>query len=178
MRVSTGGEVSARVVEQGGVPIHTVLDKPVHQDDDTCSKGDCIPCRSGQTKHQSCHRGAIGGVGYEQQCLLCLEEQKVAIYHGETSRTLYTRSKEHCTGQKKKKDDNPMHKQQANFHPGQEVQFSIKAIRFFNDPLTRQINEGVRINHSKSTPGYLMNSKSEFHQGVVARVTISRGLDS
>ena len=37
-------------------------------------------------------QGAVGGVGYEQQCLLRLEEGKVALYHGETSRTLYTRS--------------------------------------------------------------------------------------
>ena len=142
MRVSTGGEVCAKVVEQGGVPIHTVLVKPMPQQGDICTKGDCIPCRSGQTKNQSCHKGAIGGVGYEQQCLICLEDQKVAIYHGESSRTLYTRSKEHCAGLRQKKADNPMHKHQANFHPGLEADFSIKATRFFNDPLTRQINEG------------------------------------
>ena len=52
----------------------------------------------------------------------------------------------------------------------------MKALQFYKDPLTRQINEGVRINNSRSTPGYLMNSKAEFRQGEVARVTITRGL--
>ena len=46
------------------------------------------------------------------------------------------------------------------------------------DPLTRQINEGVRINNTKSSLGMLMNSKAEFHQGAVARVTVERGLDN
>ena len=48
----------------------------------------------------------------------------------------------------------------------------MKALQFYKDPLTMQINEGVKINNTRCTPGYLMNSKSEFRQGEVARVTI------
>ena len=33
-----------------------------------------------------------------------------------------------------------------------------------------KINEGVRINNTKSDTGYPMNSKSEFQQGEVPRV--------
>jgi hypothetical protein len=173
----TNGEVNAKVVEQGGIPIQAILNKPPPDaDDDECSKVDCLPCTSGQTRLKSCHRGAVGGVGYEQQCLLCLEEGNVALYHGETSRTLYTRSREHANGLKKQKADNPMHKHMCNHHPGQRPAFSTKVTKFFSDPLTRQINEGVRINHSKSSLGFLMNSKSEFHQGAVPRVTVNRGL--
>ena len=130
-----------------------------------------MPCKSGQTKHKSCHRGAVGSVGYDQQCLLCLQDGKIALYHGETSKTLYKRSTQHASGLSKQKAD------MSNFHPGQEPSFTTKATKFFSDPLTRQINEGVRINNTNSSPGMLMNSKAEFHQGAVARVTVNRGLE-
>ena len=126
----------------------------------------------------ACHRGALGGVGYEMECDQCKEEGKVALYHGQSSRTLPTRTKEHVAGYRKNHQDNPIVKHQANFHPGLQPKLSMKALLFFKDPLSRQINEGVRINQSKSTPGYLLNSKSEFRQGEVARVNIMRGSGS
>ena len=175
VRASTGGEVRAKVIEQAGVPLHSMLGKAVPRCEDLCSKADCQPCLGKQTKHQSCHRGALGGVGYEQECLLCKEQGKVALYHGESGRTLYTRSKEHQRDLEKKKADNPMFKHLQNFHPGEVAKYNIKSTRFFKDPLTRQINEGVRINNSKSNPGLLMNSKSEFRQGEVARVVLVNG---
>ena len=151
---------------------------PLPRWEDNCCKTDCQPCLGGQTRHQSCHKGALGGVGYEMECNICKEDNKVAVYHGESSRTLFTRTKEHMTGFTSKKKDNPLFKHQTNFHPGLQPNYTMKALRFFKDPLTRQINEGVRINNSRSSPDYLMNSKSEFRQGEVARVTITRGLGS
>ena len=127
VRVSSGGGVRARVVEQGGVPLHSVLGKMLPVDGDVCSKEDCEPCLGRQSKHQSCHKVTLGGVGYEQKCMICKEKGKVALYHGESSRTLYTRSKEHYTGYTKRKADNPMYKHQMNFHPGQVAQFNTKA---------------------------------------------------
>ena len=62
--------------------------------------------------------------------------------------------------------------------PYPDPSFDIRPIAFFKDPLTRQINEGVRINNSKADAGYLMNSKSEFRQGEVARVIMVRGLNN
>ena len=176
IRWSTGGDVSARVVEQGGIPLHAVLGKPLPQQEDNCRKTDCQPCLGGQTKHQSCHQGALGGVGYELECNICKLEGKMAVYSGETSRTFYTRTKEHLSGFATKKEDNPMLKHQSNFHPGVDPNYSMRVLQVFKDPLTRQVNEGVRINNNRSTPGYLMNSKSEFRQGEVARVTVTRGL--
>ena len=46
----------------------------------------------------------------------------------------------------------------------------------FSDPSSKQIYEGVSINRSPSTPGFLMNSKTEYRQGEVARVEVVRGL--
>ena len=136
-----------------------------------------MPCKSGQTKEKSCPRAAVGGVGYEQQCLLCLQDYKIPLYHGETNKRLFKRSTHHVYGLRTKKADNPMYNHMS-IHPGQEPNFTTKATKFFSDPLTRQINEGVRINDTKSSPGMLMNPKAEFHQGAVARVTVERGLES
>ena len=175
VRISSGGAVSAKVVEQGGIPLHSILVNTEPRCEDHCSKTDCQSCLSGQTKNQSCHRGALGGVGYEAECLICEQEGRIALYHGESSRTLYTRSKEHWNDYNKRKADKPLYKHQKNFHPGQVAQFKIKATKFFKDPLTRQIDEGVRINNSQSSPDFLMNSKAEFRQGEVARVVLVRG---
>ena len=43
-------------------------------------------------------------------------------------------------------------------------------------PMEKAIFEGVSINNSPSTPGHLMNSKTEYKQGEVARVVLVRGL--
>ena len=174
----SGGEVKAKVVEQGGVPMHALLVKPLPLQEDCCSKANCQSCLGGQTKHQNCHQATLGGVGYELECQTCKEDGKAAVYHGETSRTFLTRSNEHMTGYASRRKDNPLWKHQTNFHPGLQPTYNMRTLKFFKDPLTRQINEGVRINNTRSTPGFLMNSKSEFRQGEVARVAITRGLES
>ena len=62
------------------------------------------------------------------------------------------------------------------FHPNEECGFAFETDKFFKDAASHQIYEGVAINNSPSTPGYLMNSKSEFEQGQVARVVVEQGL--
>ena len=62
---------------------------------------------------------------------------------------------------------------------GERQEYVYKAEKFFRDPLTGQIHEGVRINKSlEDTNCKLMNSKSEFRQGVVPRIEIKIGLNS
>ena len=69
-----------------------------------------------------------------------------------------------------------MAKHEEIFHPTEECRVSFKAERFFKDTMSQQIFEGVSINNTPSTPGYLMNSRAEFEQGAVARVVVARGL--
>jgi hypothetical protein len=56
-------EERAKIVEQGGIQLQAILNKPPPEDTDTCPKEDCLPCKSGQTKQKSCQRAAVGGVG-------------------------------------------------------------------------------------------------------------------
>ena len=74
-------------------------------------------------------------------------------------------------------DTKPLLKHNMIYHPGKEIKFKIKRTGKFHDPLSRQINEGVRINNSTANSGYLMNSKAEFHQGQVPRVVVVSGLN-
>ena len=45
------------------------------------------------------------------------------------------------------------------FHPNQTPKFVLEAEKFFKDVASHQIYEGVCINNSKSTPGYLNSNK-------------------
>ena len=57
-----------------------------------------------------------------------------------------------------------------------KFEFEFQAEKFFSDATSAQIYEGVSINNTPSNEGYLMNSKSEYQQGEVARVQVVRGL--
>ena len=97
-------------------------------------------------------------------------------YPGETSRTLYSRQTEHVTGLAAKKEKNALYKQKELHHISKEPKFIFKAEKFFTEPVSKQIFEGCSINHSLSSPRFLINSKAEFRQGEIARVVIVRGL--
>ena len=121
-----------------------------------------------------------GGQVYSCHCLTCEgrggEERVESWYHGETSRTLYTRQKEHLKGYLFKKTDNALFKHKELHHPEANPEYEFRPEKHFTDPVSKQIFEGVSINTSASSPGYLMNSKSEYKQGEVARVVLIRGL--
>ena len=185
VRVSSGGKVRPAVIEQSGLPISALLVDPTQGEEDFCGRADCNPCQTGTTRRMSCKRSGVGGMVYECQCLTCKEkvvqvqgreEPICSKYHGRTARCLYTRQKEHFSGWVGKKEENAMYKHQQLFHPGEECQFSFEAEKFFKDAISHQIFEGVCINHSPSTPGYLMNSRAEYEQGGVARLVVAHGL--
>ena len=114
---------------------------------------------------------------HPRRCRICRDDNIISVYHGETSRTLYSRLIEHTRSQENKQDDNPLFKHDETIHHGVKQKYSFEPQRFFLDRLTRQVHEGVRINRTlKDTTCRLMNSRSEFRQGVFPRVEIRRGL--
>ena len=185
VRVSSGGRVRPAVIEQTGLPISALLVDPTQGEEDYCGKADCNPCQTGTTRRMSCHRSGVGGMVYSCQCLKCKEkvvqvqgkeEPICSKYHGRSARCLYSRQKEHFSGYGGRKEENALHKHKELFHPDEECQFSFEAEKFFTDAISHQIYEGVCINNSPSTPGYLMNSRAEYEQGGVARLVVAHGL--
>ena len=98
-------------------------------------------------------------------------------YHGETSRTLYSRQQEHLKGLQGRKENNALYRHKELHHPDINPNFEFRAERAFPDPVSKLIVEGVSIiNISPSSPGLFMNSKAEYRQGEAARVVLVRGL--
>ena len=166
-------------MELGGTSIRSILCKSAPKEETTCGSEECSVCTSESNKRLCCRKATKGGVGYDIQCMECLENgNTTSVYHGETSRTLYTRAKEHLHRGQGDDANKPLIKHLLTHHPDKAPNFDIKPVGFFQDVLTRQINEGVRINNSNSDQGYLMNSKSEFRQGEVPRIVITRGINT
>ena len=168
--------VRPKIVEQSGTSLRSVLCKTSPKETN-CSDPECYVCTCDGNRGLECRKTSRGGIGYEIQCMECEENGKKSLYHGETSRTLYTRVKEHFYQSRiPNNETKPLLKHNVIHHPGKQLRFRITKTGSFRDPLSRQVNEGVRINNSPSHPGYLMNSKAEFHQGQVPRVVITSGL--
>ena len=71
-----------------------------------CDSPDCIPCKPGRGEGGNCEGG---GINYEIECQLCPDGAR-SLYIGESSRNLYTRSKEH----------------EANYRAGKITSFMVK----------------------------------------------------
>ena len=156
----------------------TILFNNQYGEADFCGKEDCNPCSSGTTKRLSCRKVSRGGMVYSCTCISCklAVEEKTSKYHGRSARTLYTRQGEHFGGYHAGKVDNALFKHAQLHHQGMMPEFQFQAEKFFPDATSAQIFEGISINHSPSSEGYLMNSKAEYQQGEVARVVVVRGL--
>ena len=113
------------------------------------------------------------GFGMNTSCLMTIMTTKATPAK---ANTLYTRQKEHFKGFEKRKEDNPMWKHKELHDPNTQPKFQFKVEKFCATPIDRTIYERVSINHCPSTQGHLMNSKTEYKQGQVARVVLVRGL--
>ena len=128
---------------------------------DKCTRTDCLYLEGNCKEH--CYRE---GIIYEATCLRCKElDQEEGmptlpdqIYIGETSRTLMTRYRNHLRDYKKAPqtlNQEPDlegsswmmdHSIQKHGGPGNYLtDFSFKPVSEHRDPLTRQIEESVRI---------------------------------
>ena len=89
------------------------------------------------------------------------------VYIGETSRNLYTRSKEHLNNYKSKSQSSFILNHQNNKHEGAEPDLRATVTARTRDCLTRQIREAVLIRRSQVP---VLNGKSEWHQPPLYRV--------
>ena len=104
-----------------------------------------------------------GGVGVSQD--------GKGVYVGETSCSMYERTKEHQRDKELKSEESHQIKHWALDHPEMTSPptFKFKIISTFGDPLTRQIAESVRIERSGIE---ILNSRSEYSRCRVPRLRI------
>ena len=171
------GRVRPKIIEQGGISLKSKIIKHSPKRTTSCDKKDCPVCLSGKGSNMNCHTVTPGGAGYVISCITCRDKGIDCKYHGETSRTLYTRLREHTKALEEGQSENPLRRHAQNSHGSENVKYEFAPYRFFSDPLTRQIDEGIRINMGLVGPTTIMNSKSEFRQGVVPRIETVVGIN-
>jgi hypothetical protein len=161
--------INFRIVETGGCSIKSKVQKSNPTATTGCTDVDCLPCETGSGDGGNCRSC---GTNYQIECALCPAGQ--SLYHGETSRNLYTRSKEHLERYKSKNKDSFMLKHQENYHQGVQGSYSAKVTASGSDCLTRQVREAVLIRRCEVT---VMNGKNEWHQPALFRIQseIERG---
>ena len=168
-------DMTGKIVETAGKSLRSQISK---LDLTGCFYGEklCWLCQSGEAG--ASHTRA--GVGYRGWCARCGAEGKVAEYWGESGSSGTFRTSQHRAAVIKNdsSSDNAFVKHLQLFHPenaGDPDSFKVRSHATFKKSLERQVNEGVNIVNSKAD--HLMNSKSEYHQPAVHRVTVTRQLE-
>ena len=167
-----GGVTSyrVRITEQAGMALSRLLPSTNPWGPGDCQRLDCVICRQQDEVPQDCRRRNIL---YENECQVCKVEMKdqektslsqrdgKGISIGESSRSLYERGKEHQRDRDAREEDSHQVKHWKLDHPEHESphKFKFKMIISFQDPLTRQLAESVRIEKGGSQ---ILNSRSEY----------------
>ena len=110
------------------------------------------------------------------------ESLEVPTYVGETSHTPYTRGAQHLCQYRARKDGSFMHKHMMEEHEGVMggeggiFDFKMEALNRFRDPLTRILEEAVRIQEIDGDPRVkMMNSKMEHYGPQYVRPEFTKG---
>ena len=145
-----------RVTETAGSQLCRILPNTNPWKGLDCMRADCYPCSQGGEKLQDCKKRNIV---YESSCLECNPEEEnksrksnklsgcEGIYVGESGRSLYERAGVHLADARGMSEDSHIIKHWATSHPEKKAapKFRMKVISSFQDALTRQISESVRI---------------------------------
>jgi hypothetical protein len=101
-----------------------------------------------------------------------------STYFGESGKNMHCRAKEHASKFHSTKEhirnESAFHKHLMNTHGGRDAvktfsdYFEIVILKAYKKPFTRCAEEGTYIANHK---GEILNSKSEWHQAKVVRVT-------
>ena len=177
-----------RVSETSGSQLCRILPNTNPWSGSHCGRANCYTCGQGGEKLEDCKRR---NVLYELSCTLCEKEEEEnderghrrrkvrrgmqggAVYVGETGRSIFERSSEHVKDAQSQKEESHMVKHWLTDHP-QEVNlppFKFKVVASFQDALSRQVAESVRID---MRGGLVLNSKTEYSRCRLPRLTIDR----
>ena len=163
------GPIKIKIQEEGGVPVTRILQKNNPGRSKGCNSTDCLACKHGKGRGGECRRN---NVGYELACDMCGGQN--VCYVGESGQNVYTRGLKHMANYRGKHADSPLWKHAQLKHNGSlTVSFSMKIVKCFRDPLTRQINEAVRI--TNCTAETQLNSKTEWHGPATIRLVAEGG---
>jgi hypothetical protein len=176
--VKESGE-SIKVVERGGKSVKAMLQRSNPGKSTTCHDPACLVCSETEGGEEVFIKGACrsDGVNYTGTCVTCQESDIRKVYHGESSRNLYTRSQEHQKDYDRRDLNNKVKsawkKHSITDHNGVEPVIRFQATHISRqDPLERQLIESLKI--EREPPECLLNSKAEFRQPQLKSVVVRR----
>ena len=162
--------------ERGGIKIKDILGAKNPFMKSKCILKTCPLCSGSEYIQVSPDEPKIpcnsNNVGYKWQCVTCQERNITKVYEGETGRSARIRGAEHLKEYEKKLDKSVLFKHKMADHRHEQVRFKMEITQRFQDALTRQANEAVRISIRPSHE--LLNSKSEFNHPPLSRVVVQR----
>ena len=173
-----------RMVESSGTQLCRMLPYTNPWKGQQCGRSNCYTCSQEGEEIQNCKQRNIL---YESACSECNPEktskgkvdkfkqykEQQGVYVGESSRSIFERAAEHLKDAQDGKEDSHMVKHWKIDHPEMKElpKFKIKVVASFQDALSRQLSEAVRIDLRGSN---VLNSKSEYSRCRVPRLTINR----
>jgi hypothetical protein len=167
-REQNQNQMNIQIIEQTGVSLEKLFQRSNPFKQKNCEKSDCVVCDGNGVKCRE------EGIGYRGVCKECRKQNIRSEYIGETGKNAYTRAKQHMGGLKKKSEENAFYKHWHNLHEtplekesARLENFEIRLEKSFKDPMSRQINEMVRITNFHGT---LLNSKSEWNAPPIIRI--------
>ena len=141
-------DVKLKIVEKNGTTVKSLFQKAKLQKT-PCADGSCLICK--KDKKYICRQESVT---YEIKCETCK-----AQYIGETSRTAYTRIKEHMTDMRNRTENSVIWRHNQENHSGDEQMMEAKVRKGFRgDATLRQITEALDIKYE--TPE--INQKDEW----------------
>ena len=184
-----------KMVEMGGTKLGQLLSNSDPWSGGACERMDCYTChQGGSDRLEDCFRRNIL---YESRCVVCTEEQErkaeeeneragsskskakkgvdymeKGVYVGESSRSLYERTREHLADANSDAPDSHMNKHWKDCHAEMQERpnFRFKIVKSFKDSLSRQVAESVRID----LRGEVVNSKTVYSRNRLPRLEIEK----
>ena len=181
LEVGETTDLRVRMAEAAGTPLSMLLPSTNLWGPSDCGRDDCVTCGQGDERRIDCRKRNIL---YESRCDLCnkeevgskrkeLEELKSGrgIYVGESSRSIYERSKEHQADKEARSEESHQIKHWLTDHQDLMTPptFKFRIIQTFQDPMTRQLAEAVRI---ELRGAGVLNSKAEYNRIRVPRLRV------
>ena len=159
--------LKVRVVEKGGRPLQSFLQRSDVDPQLDCLDSECPLCL---TSPEGLCR--MESVGYRIWCMPCEEQGINVVMDGETGRTAKKRCKEHLDAMRSVRQSSNLREHCKAGHDGVFVPFGCKVVACYpGDPLSRQIQEAVRIDCQQGTS---LNDQSEFTRPAGIRMTAQR----
>ena len=125
-----------RLIEKTRDKLKSMLMQGNPWERNTCPRQDCHSCKTEDKLRSDCTRPNIT---YVSECTLCKDQNNKVQYLGESSRSLYERTKEYISDAHKQKPDSQIFTHGRNDHPEIPIDKVISRRRKEKSPTKQKI---------------------------------------